>query len=103
MFGTYVREGELLVYPFFEYYLDSDAEYDPSELGVGPEMDLRGKYRASEGLIFLGYGLTDRIVFELEAAVISAQQQKSDDDPTSMPDKLEESGLGDVQTQFDFY
>ena len=25
MFGTYVRRRELLVYPFFEYYLDNDT------------------------------------------------------------------------------
>ena len=33
MFGTYVRKGELLVYPFFEGYVDSDQEYTPAELG----------------------------------------------------------------------
>ena len=25
MFGTYIEEGELLIYPFFEYYRDSDT------------------------------------------------------------------------------
>ncbi len=35
MFGTYVRPGELLVYPFIEFYMDSDAEYSPDELGYG--------------------------------------------------------------------
>ena len=27
MFGTYIRQGELLFYPFFEYYLDKNMEY----------------------------------------------------------------------------
>ena len=51
MFGTYVRRGELLVYPFFEYYRDDDFEYKPSELGAPGEEDYRGRYRAKEGLL----------------------------------------------------
>ncbi|MBI5445481.1 MAG: hypothetical protein HY900_30235 [Deltaproteobacteria bacterium] len=33
MFGTYVKKGETLVYPFAELYFDSDLEYKPDELG----------------------------------------------------------------------
>ena len=99
MFGTYVREGELLVYPFFEYYLDNDMEYAPAELGYGLDRDFRGKYRATEGLIFICYGLTDRLAVELEAAVITASLETASDDPTGVPDKIEESGLGDVEGQ----
>lgn len=102
MFATYIQQGELLVYPFFEYYLDDNAEYAPNEFGFGLDEDYRGKFRASEYLIFLGYGLTDRIVLEIEAAYIDASLGKAVDDPTTMPDKIEESGLGDVQTQIDF-
>jgi hypothetical protein len=99
MFGTYIQRGELLVYPFFEYYHDNNAEYSPNELGFGLDRDFRGKYRASEGLIFLGYGVSDRLAVELEAAVISAKQEKSPDDPSSMPAEVKESGLGDVEGQ----
>lgn len=99
MFGTYVQRGELLFYPFFEYYRDADAEYSPDELGYGLDADFRGKYRASEGLIFLGYGISDRLAVEMEAAVITARQEKSPDDPTAMPARIEESGLGDVEGQ----
>ena len=102
MFGTYIHPGELLVYPFFEYYYDNNMEYEPAELGFSLKRDFRGPYRASEGLIFLGYGLTDRLAFELEAAVIKASLEKSSDDPSAMPAKLNESGLGDVQTQIDW-
>lgn len=102
MFGTYVRQGELLVYPFFEYYLDDDAEYSPAELGHELDEDFRGEYRASEGLIFLGYGLTETISLEVEAAFLDASQEKSPDDPSSMPEEVSESGLGDVQTQFNW-
>jgi hypothetical protein len=98
-FGTYVRKGELLVYPFFEGYYDRDLEYKPSELGYGLEEDHRGRYWASEGLLFLGYGITQDLAIELEAAVITARLEKSPQDPSAMPHELKESGLGDVEGQ----
>lgn len=101
-FGTYVERGEFIVYPFFEYYLDDDAEYAPNELGYGLDRDFRGKYRAREGLIFLGYGVTDRLALEFEAAVISAWLETAPEDPTAVPDRIEESGLGDVEGQLRF-
>ncbi len=100
MFGTYIEEGELIVYPFFEYYMDSDAEYQPSELGYTDKKDYFGRYRASEGLIFVGYGVSDRLALEFEAAVITAQQDKDPLDPSDFPQQLEQSGLGDVEMQF---
>jgi hypothetical protein len=99
MFGTYIQRGELLVYPFFEYYRDNDAEYSPDELGYGLDADFRGRFRASEALLFLGYGVSDRLAVELEAAVITATQTKAPDDPTTMPSRVKESGLGDVEGQ----
>jgi len=102
MFGTYVRGGEILVYPFFEYYYDQDSEYAPEEFGYTGADDYEGHYRASEGLIFLGYGLTEDIAFELEAAVIRATQKRCSDDTSNMPEEVTESGLGDVQTQIDW-
>jgi len=99
MFGTYVRRKELLLYPFFEYYRDSDFEYTPSELGATGEEDYRGRYRASEGLFFLAYGITDYLAVEFEAAVISASFDKSPADPSALPLRIEESGLGDIEGQ----
>lgn len=99
MFGTYIQKGELLVYPFFESYVDRNFEYKPAELGYGVEQDFRGRYRATEGLIFLAYGITDRLALELEAAVISARLEKSPDDASTMPAVIEESGTGDVEGQ----
>ena len=83
----------------YEYYYDQNAEYKLAELGYGLNRDFRGKHRAHEGLIFLGYGITDWLALEIEAAVIAATQHKSKDDPSDMPDKLKESGLGDVESQ----
>jgi hypothetical protein len=99
MFGTYIGRGELIVYPFVEYYRDSDSEYKPAELGYSLDRDFRGPYRALEALIFVGYGISDRLALELEAAWISARQDKSPEDPSNMPARLEESGLGDVEGQ----
>ena len=99
MFGSYVQQGELLVYPFFEYYLDRDIEYKPSDLVPGgPETDFRGKFFASEGIIFMSYGVTDRISVEFEAAAINARQEKDPSDPSSPP-LIKERGTGDVEGQ----
>ena len=99
MFGTYIRPGELIVYPFYEYYRDHDLEYAPAEHGYGLEQDFRGEFHADEALIFLSYGLSDRLAVEVEAAVISASLDKAPDDPSLMPSRIEESGLGDVEGQ----
>lgn len=98
-FGTYVKKGEWKIYPFYEYYRDKNAEYKPSDFGYELNVDFRGRYRANEGLIFLGYGISDKLAVEFEAAIISAQLDKSKDDPSRMPAQLEESGLGDVEGQ----
>jgi hypothetical protein len=99
MFGTYIRRGEFLVYPFFEYYRDNNIEYSPEELGAEGLTDYRGTYRASEGLVFLGYGITDDLALEMEIAGISATFDKSPDDFSAVPAHIEESGLGDVEGQ----
>lgn len=99
MFGTYVRRGELLLYPFFEHYRDADFEYTPSELGGSGEEDYRGRYRANEGLLFFAYGVSDMLAVEFEAAVISAAFDKSPSDPSALPLRIEESGLGDIEGQ----
>jgi hypothetical protein len=99
MFGSYIREGELLFYPFVEYYWDDNLEYKPEELGFGLDQDFRGKYRASEGLAFLSYGFKDWLAVEIEAAVIKATLEKAPNDPSTMPSKIEESGSGDIEGQ----
>jgi len=99
MFGTYVRPKEFLLYPFVEYYWDNDFEYKPSELGAVGETDYRGRYRATEGLFFVAYGITEMLAVEFEAAVISASLEKSAADPSALPLRIGESGLGDIEGQ----
>jgi hypothetical protein len=101
LLGSYVEHRQLLVYPFFEWYADHDLEYKPSELGYGPSLtDYRGRYRASEGILFFGYGVTPDLAIEFEAAVISAELRTSASDTSSgrVPE-VRESGLGDVEGQ----
>jgi hypothetical protein len=99
MFGTYIRSGEIIIYPFYEFYYDKDMEYSPEEMGYKGDKDYTGKYVAHEGLIYLAYGITDWLMIEGEAAVITAKLEKSDNDTSDMPDSIEESGLGDVEGQ----
>ena len=74
-------------------------EYAPQDLGVPGDQDYRGRYRATEGLIFLAYGLTSDLAFEVEVAVISATLDKAPDDTSALPARLHEAGLGDVEGQ----
>jgi hypothetical protein len=100
MFGTYVQGGQLLVYPFFEYYLDKNLEYKPSDLVPGgPEQDFRGRFFASEGILFVSYGITDRVSVEMEGAVINARQEKDPKDLSAVPQVIKEQGTGDVEGQ----
>ena len=99
MFGTYVRKGELLLYPFFEHYRDHDFEYKPDELGFEGDVDYRGRYRANEALFFAAYGVSEDLAVEWEVAVIRAQLDKATADTSSLPARLVESGLGDVEGQ----
>jgi hypothetical protein len=99
MFGTYIRRGELVAYPFLEHYQDHDFEYKPSELGAPGEEDFRGSYRANEQLLFFAYGFTDNLALEMEAAIIQASLEKAPEDPSALPARIEESGLGDVEGQ----
>jgi hypothetical protein len=97
IFGTYVRRGELLVYPFFEYSRDRDREYQPAEFDMGPNIDFLGRYRSTQKQLFIGYGLSDRLAIMVEAAVIEATFDKSPDDTYTTFDRIEESGLADLE------
>jgi len=100
MFGTFVRRGELLFYPYFEYYHDKSAEYAPDEFGYADENDYFGNFIAREWLFWIGYGITDQLSVEFETAYhINATLDSDPDDPSDMPQKIHESGLGDVEGQ----
>lgn len=100
LFGTYIEEGEWLVYPFVEYTKNDGDEYKPSEIGYVGDVDYLGKGEEWEGLLFIGYGLSDRVALEFEAALYTKKTlDKAANDPSNVPARLEESGLGDVEGQ----
>lgn len=100
LFGTYIRGGELLFYPFYEYTRNNEEEYKPSELGFEGELDYMGEGVEHELLLFFAYGFSDSLAVELEAAVWSkATLDKAPEDPSGVPARIEESGLGDVESQ----
>lgn len=101
LFGTYVKKGELLIYPFYEYAKASRDEYHGSELGFFGEIDYLGESEGHEAVLFLAYGVTDDLAVELEGEVFVTQtlERASEDTTTGMPPQLEESGLGDVEAQ----
>lgn len=88
IFGTYLRYRELVIYPFFEYTLDNDREYQPKEFGLGPDVDFRGRFRGTSSQVFLGYGVTDWLALELEAAYLTAKLEKSPADTFATPAKF---------------
>lgn len=100
MFGTYIRKGDLIIYPYWEYYLDHDAEYKPQELGYGLAQDFRGRYRESEYLFFVAFGLTDWLAVQTELATAEATLRKSSADTSAMPAEIHEAGLSSFETQF---
>lgn len=67
-FGTYIERQALLIFPYFTYSYDHNKEYTPLELGYGLDETYRGTYRNSETVVYLGYGLTDRLALEFEGS-----------------------------------
>ena len=100
LFGTYVRKNELLVYLFYEYTRNRDAEYKPSDFGFASDRDFRAKKEEHEFLIFASYAFTDSLMVELESAVYThASQSRASDDTSGMPRTFSESGVGDTEGQ----
>jgi hypothetical protein len=71
----------------------------PRSLAWRGDQDYRGRYHAQEALFFVSYGLTDDLAFEFEVAAIHASFEKSLADPSVIPQRIVESGLGDVEGQ----
>ena len=69
LFGTYVRGGEWLVYPFYEYVRDHE-EYTGEDLGISDDdEDYIGRLDIHQALLWVSYGITDDIAVELEPVV----------------------------------
>jgi len=97
--GTYVREKEFLVYGFYEFTRTKNFEYKPSELGSTGDGDFFGRAYEREALIFLAYAFNDSLAVEFESALHSSIDFRKDPaDTSTVPGRIEESGLGDTET-----
>ncbi len=96
-FGIFVSRGELLVFPFAAITRDHNREYQPAQLGYGLSEDFRGHFRSTQAQLFVAYGVTDWLAIELEGARLSARLDKSPSDPSAVPARIEESGIGDIE------
>jgi hypothetical protein len=99
-FGTYVEDNEWLAYTFYEYTKTTAFEYAPRELGFVGSEDHFATLTENEGLLFLAHAITDRLEVEVEGALYSdATFEKAPDDFSAVPNRIKESGLGDVEGQ----
>ena len=94
-----MRKGELLTNLSYEHYRDHNFEYDPFEFGFESEGEFKGRYRAHEEVLFVAYGLSDRVAWELEGDRLSASLRRAAEDLSGLPEEVKESGLGNVRTR----
>ena len=101
LLATYVREGEIVFYPFYEYTRTSRFQYKASDFGYIGETDFsRGKLVEHEYLLYIGYAPTDSLLFEFESALhAKARFTKAPEDTTALPGEIRESGLGDTEME----
>lgn len=66
---------------------------------MGPDVDFRGRFRGTSSQLFVGYGVSDRIGVELEAAYVTARLEKSPADTFATPAVTRQSGITDLEAQ----
>lgn len=105
LFGTYIENGQWMLYPFLEYDKNTHEEYSPIELGfprpgfLGEE-EFFGESSQKEAVFFVGYGFSETIAFEFEAELYaSAEFTKSPLDTSPVPARLKESGFTGAEAQ----
>ena len=93
LFGTYVRGGEWLVYPFYEYVRDEE-DYNGEDLGTSDDdEDFVGKLDIHQALFWVSYGITDDVAIELEPVLYEKHilYRASNDTSSGIPDHVDES------------
>ncbi len=100
LFGTYIEQGRLMLYRSSKYLRDADHQYQPTEFGAGPDVDIRARLRSWSAQLWVGYGVTNWLAVEMEAAYVHARLDRAPGDtfPTGLP--REESGIADIEGQF---
>jgi hypothetical protein len=98
LFGSYVKEKELVLYAFYEYTYHGREDYNPKDFGFGLDKDCQGRLHESEELLFLGYGINDWLMVEGEIAYIQSSLSRAKDDLSGMPQTVRQKGP-DFETQ----
>ena len=100
LFGTYVRKGEFLFYPFYEYEREEHEEYNPDDFGIDNDQDYPGTADLHQFLLFATYGLTDNLLIELEWSAQEKQSiHRASQDTGPGQRTFSESGSGAFETQ----
>jgi hypothetical protein len=93
LFGTFIEEGELLVYPFYEY-VDGVDDYRGIGLGTSTDtIEYTGDVKEHEVLLFLAYAFTEDIHIELEHLAYNKVTQSPDplDTTSGLTEPISES------------
>jgi hypothetical protein len=100
LFETYVRPGQLLIYPHGAYSTDHNLDYTPADLDYGADTNaLQGRFHSTEAQVFVAYGVTEWLALEAEGSQISATFHRSARDTSAVPTRIHESGLSDWAVQ----
>lgn len=100
LLGTFIYKSQHILYALYEYEINEESEYTPRELGYTGNQEFLGKSTLHEALIFYSYGLSDYLAIEMEAALYTNEKLERDSaDMSGIPDKIEESGLGEIEAQ----
>ena len=100
LFGTYIREGEFLFYPFYEYEREEHEEYNPDDFGFEEDEDYLGTADVHQFLLFASYGLTDNLLIELEWAAFEEQSiHRARIDEGTGPRTFSDSGISTFEGQ----
>jgi hypothetical protein len=99
LFGTYVEKHDVILYPFYEYYVEKENEYNPLDLGFNADQTVEGRFSAHEELIYAAYGISNWLMIEAEGSIIQATQKKSEEDTSDMTSSFMESGIENIEGQ----
>ena len=93
LFGTFIQDREVLVYPFYEY-VRTEEEYNGEDLGISDDdEDYVGDLDGHEALLFIGYGITEDIHIEFEPLIWerAVLHRASADDSSGLVNEYDES------------
>ena len=99
--GTYLRQGQWLVHPFYEFESKSATEYQGSELGFEGDETYLGRSNEIQAMLLVAYGVTPDLVVELESTLYrrAILNRAADDTTSGMPERIRESGSGAVEAE----